>query len=240
VREGERLLAETRETLRLNEMFTAALSHDLRTPLNAVVAGAVLLKESGSSELTTKVATRILSSGRRMSEMIEQLLDLSRARLSGGIVVEPQAMELKPLVERIVSEAQATAPGRTFQMTCRGDLQGCWDEGRLGQVLSNLVINAVRHGTPGVITVSALAGEPDHVSLAVANSGTIPSHLHAQLFDPFRRGNKLPSRSDGLGLGLYIVKQIVDAHGGTIELRSDEQAGTSFVVQLPRLPKGPR
>jgi len=234
VRERERLLEETRETLRLNEMFTAALSHDLRTPLNAVVAGAALLTESAESALTTRIAERILSSGRRMTEMIEQLLDLSRARLSGGIAVDRQPMDLRTLTDRIVAEAQATAPQRSIQLRAGSSLTGNWDEGRLGQVVSNLVTNAIRHGAAGPIVVTVAGDEPSRASLSVQNGGVIPERLRAQLFDPFRGADDAPSRSEGLGLGLYIVKQIVDAHGGSIEVRSDEQTGTSFVVTLPR------
>ena len=216
VRERERLLEETRETLRLNEMFTAALSHDLRTPLNAVVAGAALLTERAESALTTRIAERILSSGRRMTEMIEQLLDLSRARLSGGIAVDRQPMDLRTLTDRIVAEAQATAPQRSIQLRAGSSLTGNWDEGRLGQVVSNLVTNAIRHGAAGPIVVTVAGDEPSRASLSVQNGGVIPERLRAQLFDPFRGADDAPSRSEGLGLGLYIVKQIVDAHGGSI------------------------
>ena len=233
VRERERLLSETRETLRLNEMFTAALSHDLRTPLSAIVAGAAMLA-GGERELERRVAERILSSGRRMTEMIDQLLDLSRARLSGGIAITPEPLDLRALAERIVNEVHTGAPGATVEISQEGDLAGCWDGGRLGQVLSNLLTNAIRHGQVGAIRVELVGRDPAEVELAVHNAGVINESVRGQLFDPFRAGNSALSRKEGLGLGLYIVKQIVAAHGGTIEVQSDEPTGTRFTLKLPR------
>jgi two-component system sensor histidine kinase/response regulator len=233
VRERERLLAETRETLRLNEMFTAALSHDLRTPLGAIVAGAALL--SGSDpERERRVAERILSSGRRMTEMIDQLLDLSRVRLSGGIAVSSARMDLRALAERIVGELRISAPSAVIETTANGDLFGEWDEGRLAQVLSNLLANAIRHGQAGTVGLALRGDDPASVALSVQNAGVIAEGVRACLFDPFRAGGATLSRKEGLGLGLYIVKQIVEAHGGRVEVQSDAASGTRFTVTLPR------
>jgi signal transduction histidine kinase len=233
VRERERLLTETRETLRLNEMFTAALSHDLRTPLGAIVAGASLLT-GGEQERDRKVAERILSSGRRMTEMIDQLLDLSRARLSGGIAIAPQRVDLRALAERIVGELRISAANAAIETSASGDLFGDWDEGRLSQVLSNLLGNAIRHGEAGTVGLALRGEEPDSVIFSVHNGGTIPDDVRAGLFDPFRAGGAAKSRKEGLGLGLYIVKQIVEAHGGRVEVQSDGATGTRFTVTLPR------
>jgi signal transduction histidine kinase len=234
VSERERLLRETRETLRLNEMFTAALSHDLRTPLNAVIAGAALIGQTGTEPTVKKVAERILSSGRRMTEMIEQLLDLSRARLSGGIGIAPQPTDLRGVAERIVSEVQAASPSAVIELVASADLQGEWDEVRLSQVLSNLLTNAVRHGADGTIRVWLEGTQPNRVSLCVQNPGVIADEVRSQLFDPFRAGGAFQTRREGLGLGLYIVKQIVEAHAGSIEVASDEEHGTRFTIRLPR------
>jgi two-component system sensor histidine kinase/response regulator len=234
VSERERLLRETRETLHLNEMFTAVLGHDLRTPLNAVVAGASLLTQMQSEPHAKNVAERILSSGRRMTEMIDQLLDLSRARLSGGFAIVRAPMDLKALLERIVAEVQATAPQRRIVLETAGELTGDWEEGRLGQLLSNLLTNAIRHGAEGAISVHASGSEPDQVSFSVHNSGAIAPHVRERLFDPFRAGGDPLTRSGGLGLGLFIVKQIVEAHGGKIAVSSSAADGTRFEVQLPR------
>jgi len=234
VKERERLLRETRETLRLNEMFTAVLSHDLRTPLNAVVAGASLLTQMASEAPAKGVAERILSSGRRMTEMIDQLLDLSRVRLSGGFAIVRQSMDFKALLERIVVEAQATAPQRRIVLETVGDLEGAWEEGRLGQLVANLLTNAIRHGAEGAISVCASGTQPDHIMFTVQNAGAIAPHVRERLFDPFRAGSDSLTRSGGLGLGLFIVKQIVEAHGGQIMVSSSEADGTRFEVRLPR------
>jgi signal transduction histidine kinase len=234
VRERERLLRETRETLRLNEMFTAVLSHDLRTPLNAVVAGASLLTQMSEEARAKGVAERILSSGRRMTEMIDQLLDLSRVRLSGRFVVARQRMDLQVLLERIVAEAQATASQRAIVLETAGNLEGSWEEGRLGQLLANLLANAIRHGAAGPISVRASGMDAGYVTITVHNAGAIPAHVRDLLFDPFRSGTDPLTRSGGLGLGLFIVKQIVEAHGGEILVASSEAEGTRFEVRLPR------
>jgi signal transduction histidine kinase len=234
VSERERLLAETRETLRLNEMFTAALSHDLRTPLSAIVAGAALLASS-EPDGQKRVAERILSSGRRMTEMIDQLLDLSRARLSGGIAIAPARVDLRALAERIVGELRVSAPSAVLEIHASGDLFGDWDDGRLSQVLSNLLTNAIRHGRAGVVHIELAGDDPACVSLSVHNAGAIADEVRSQLFDPFRSGNATISRKEGLGLGLYIVNQIVEAHGGEIEVQSDPALGTRFTVTLPRV-----
>jgi signal transduction histidine kinase len=234
VHERERLLLETRETLRLNEMFTAALSHDLRTPLGAIVAGAALLSGT-EQEVQRRVAERILSSGRRMTEMIDQLLDLSRARLSGGIAVTPARLDLRALAERIVGELRISAPNAVLEIAASGDLVGEWDDGRLSQVLSNLLTNALRHGQAGTVRVELVGTEPLFVKLSVHNAGVIAADVRSQLFDPFRSGNATLSRKEGLGLGLYIVKQIVEAHRGDIEVESDAATGTRFTITLPRV-----
>jgi two-component system sensor histidine kinase/response regulator len=233
VRERERVLAETRETLRLNEMFTAALSHDLRTPLGAIVAGASLLVGS-EQEVQRRVAERILSSGRRMTEMIDQLLDLSRARLSGGIAIAPQRIDLRALADRIVGELRIGAPHAVLEVSVIGDLFGDWDDGRLSQVLSNLLGNAIRHGQAGTVRLELHGNDAAHVSLSVHNHGVIGEEVRGELFDPFRSGHATLSRKEGLGLGLYIVKQIVEAHAGSIEVESDAVSGTRFTVKLPR------
>ena len=115
-----------------------------------------------------------------------------------------------------------------------GDLHGSWDEGRLAQVLSNLVGNAVRHGAPTCLITIHLDGKADEVAAAVHNGGHIPADLIPRLFEPFHSGQGKRTRAEGLGLGLYIVEQIVLAHGGEVTVRSTEDEGTTFRVSLPR------
>ena len=232
VEEREHLLREMHETLRLNEMFTAALGHDLRTPLGAIMAGAALLSERGDA---SRVAQRIMSSASRMAEMIEQLLDLARARLAGGIVVAARATDLMPIVDRIVTETRTQAPTLPISVEASGDTRGDWDDGRLGQVLANLLSNAVKHGRKGgPIRVTLAGSDATLVRVTVHNEGAIPEQHLPHLFDPFHSADKRPHGKDGLGLGLFIVQQIVRAHGGEVSVSSNAQSGTTFVVSLPR------
>jgi signal transduction histidine kinase len=228
-------LTERTETLRLNEMFAAVLGHDLRTPLAAVLASAQLLQDAPSEEVVRRAAARIASSGERMRRMIDDVLDLSRARLGGGLAVRPSAADLGAVVRRVLPELQAAAPDRVIDVRDEGDLSGRFDADRMAQVVSNLVGNAIEHGQPGTpISVRLDGTAPGAVRVAVANAGAIAPELLPRVFDPFRREDRQPGRQDGLGLGLYIAQQIVEGHGGAITVES--AAGrTTFQVVLPRL-----
>lgn len=235
ISERERLIREVQETLRLNEMFAAALGHDLRSPLSAIMTGASLLIARGTDEKTMAIGSRILSSGSRMARMIEQLLDLSRARLAGGIPVSPAPAQLQEVAERVLAELQSTARGRTLDLVMTGELEGTWDEQRIAQVLSNLVGNAIEHGDPrGAVSVRVDGTAPGEVVVTISNPGVIPAEDLPHLFAPFRSGHHTGRRSEGLGLGLYIVDQIVKAHAGTVRVTSSEAEGTTFEVRLPR------
>jgi signal transduction histidine kinase len=226
-------LHERTETLRLNEMFSALLAHDLRNPLSAILASANLLQRRNSDANSQETASRILTSGNRMARMIEDVLDLARARLGGGIAVRRRATDFKALVERVIREHQAAAPGRVIESTFEGELSGEWDPDRIAQVASNLIGNALKHGdveVPVIVTLES-TGE-DRVTLRVENGGTIAPNILEHLFDPFRGGERA-GRGDGLGLGLYIVSQIVRAHGGEVDVKTGD-AQTSFRVCLPR------
>jgi two-component system, sensor histidine kinase and response regulator len=228
-------LREKTETLRLNEMLTAVLSHDLRSPLNAVMTCALLIERSSTEEPVKQTAGRILSSGRRMSRMIEDMLDMARARLAGGIPLKREPADLGALVSRVVSEIQAAHPERKIEVERTGDLGGNWDGERLAQVASNLLGNALQHGdASGAVRVAVDGTRADAVMIKVENSGTIPADLLPQLFDPFRGARRQTGRTEGLGLGLYIVQQIVIAHGGNVDVQSGNDNGTTFIVRIPR------
>jgi two-component system, sensor histidine kinase and response regulator len=228
-------LKERTETLRLNEMFSALLAHDLRNPLSAILASAQLLKRRSSDPHAQEAAGRITSSGKHMGRLIEDMLDLARARLAGGIVVQREPTDLRVLVERVVSEHQAAAEGRRIETSYRGDCAGQWDHERIAQVASNLIGNALKHGEDGApVEVSVDGAAPSEVALTVANAGTIPPEIVGRLFDPFSSGKRPAGRSEGLGLGLYIVYQIVKAHGGAVEVQTGEDNRTCFRVAVPR------
>jgi two-component system sensor histidine kinase/response regulator len=228
-------LQERTETLRLNEMFSALLAHDLRNPLSAILASAQLLQRRTSESYTKESAARIVASGLRMSRMIEDMLDLARARLAGGIVVKREFRDLKALIDPVVAEHRAAAPGRSIDVACSGSFAGYWDGERVAQVASNLIGNALKHGKADGAVQVRLDGEADEsVVLSVVNEGTIPPELIDHLFDPFRSGQRPGGRSDGLGLGLYIVYQIVKAHHGRVTVESGAAERTVFRVVMPR------
>jgi signal transduction histidine kinase len=229
-------LRERTETLRLNEMLTAVLSHDLRSPLNAVLTSAVLIQRRSTEQQVVDTAARILSSGKRMSRMIEDMLDMARARLAGGIPLKREAADLGALVDRVVGEIQAAYPDRRIDIQKAGDLNGNWDGERLAQVVSNLLGNALQHGDEAdAVKVNVTGTESEAVEITVENSGTIPADLLPRLFDPFRGAQRQTGRTEGLGLGLYIVHQIVLAHGGSVDVISGGGDNrTRFSVRIPR------
>jgi signal transduction histidine kinase len=231
--ERERLADELREMLRLNEMFVAAVSHDLRSPLSTVLMGSSVLDAKLEDPTLKRTVARMRSSAERMGGMLDQLYDLARVRLAGGIAIDPAPMDAKRLVSRVVEEFRLTHPECPIVVEDDGGATlGTWDEQRLGQILSNLIGNALRHGDrQAPVRVRVLGLSPSLV-LEVQNGGVIAPSVREHLFDPFRRGTR-PSR-DSLGLGLYIVRQIVVAHGGSIDVVSSEGDGTLFRVRLPR------
>ena len=228
-------LAERTEALHMNELLTAALGHDLRNPLSAMMMSAQLLKRRSTDASLVRAAERIVSSGMRMGQMIEDLLDVVRARLGGGIVVNLASANLGAILETVVQEMRAAQPDVRINVFQDGNLQGTWDAGRLAQVFSNLLGNAVQHGAGGGGIDVRLNGEhADRVSFSVTNAGVIPPELLRDVFVPFRGGTKSSTRSEGLGLGLYIVQHIVRAHNGHVEVQSGTDNQTTFRVQLPR------
>ncbi|WDZ98463.1 HAMP domain-containing sensor histidine kinase [Herbaspirillum sp. WKF16] len=228
-------LRERTETLRLNEMFVAILGHDLRNPLGAVLMAATLLQRTYREEVAQKASQQIINSSKRMAKLIENMLDLARARLAGGIGLTRESARLGEVVERVVQEYQATYPDCVIERKIQGEDAGHWDADRLGQVAANLLGNALQHGTPGRPVRIGIDGRDEQwLALTVANEGVIPAQVLPNIFDPFRGGERVYGRNEGLGLGLYIAQQVVAAHGGEIGVRSDGEAQTVFTVRIPR------
>ncbi len=232
-------LSDRTETLRMNEMFSALLAHDLRNPLSAILASAQLLKNRSRDEQNRQTADSILACGRRMGRLIEDMLDLARARLGGGIVVKPQEADFRALVERVLEEHRSAAPERRIETHFAGDLAGRWDAERIAQVASNLIGNALKHGEGTVpVQVTVDGSQSEKVTLSVENGGVIAPGVREHLFDPFHgadRSTVRGVREDGLGLGLFIVDQIVKAHHGRVEVESGRGGCTVFRVEIPRV-----
>ena len=232
----------TEKMAQTREQFLDILGHDLRDPLNSILVGATMLTKSETLDVRhVGVATRIVNSAGRMNRMVSDLLDLTRTRLGVGIPVTPKPTDLTPVCQQVVAELEAIHPDCRLQFESKGDLHGEWDSDRLSQVVSNLVANALQYGCEdGPVRVVAQA-HADEVVLRVHNDGPpISEDAMKKIFEPMVRqptqnGDK---HTTGLGLGLYIAREIVTAHGGTIAVASAEKEGTTFTVQIPRrLPK---
>ncbi len=234
LREREHREAEHRHVLELQQQLLGIVGHDLRTPLNAIAGSAALLARAPDLPTSrVRAAQRILSSAGRMSRMIHDLLDYTRARV-GGLVLSPERVHLGELCRRVAQEVLASRPERTIRFTEQGDLEGQWDPARLEQVFSNLVANACHHGADGSPIAVRITGAQGGVEVEVHNEGPpIPAHLLPHIFEPFRRGTAERATDDGLGLGLFIAHTLVAAHGGTIEVVTGA-GGTTFRVALPR------
>jgi signal transduction histidine kinase len=223
---------------RAKTMFLAILGHDLRTPLSAVLAAAnSLLLAEDEGNRTVKTAALILRSGARMSQLVSDLIDFTRTRLGDGLPLVRRPMDLGVAAQEVTEETQAAYPEHTMRLARSGDLRGSWDETRMKQALTNLIENAAQHVTPKTpVTVSA-SGDGEQVVLTVHNHGTpIPETERARIFEPLVQvaETSSPVITTHMGLGLYIVRQIVQAHGGTVDLESTETAGTAFTIKLPR------
>jgi signal transduction histidine kinase len=172
-----------------------------------------------------------------MAVMVGDLLELVRTRLGKRLPIEPALMDLADAAHAAIAEACAGNPECDPTVKVLGDTRGGWDAGRLGQLLQNLIGNALQHGLNKRDVTVTLSGEPDAVRLTVHNYGTpISEDAIGTIFDPLVRSTdeELGQPSTSLGLGLFIVKEVVDAHGGTIEVSSNEIDGTLFTVALPR------
>jgi PAS domain S-box-containing protein len=225
--------AEVEQTARFREQLIGVVGHDLRNPLTAIVTSAqLLLRFAGLTEKQSRVVGRISSSADRMARMIDDLLDFARTRLGGGFPIHPRRIDLREVCEHTMEELEFVYPTRTVRLEAEGDLWGSWDPDRMAQAISNLVGNALQHSADDGEVRVTLRGEPEDVVLRTHNRGPpIPADMMPHVFEPGRRGD---ARSGGLGLGLYIVQQIVLAHGGNIEARSLPEDGTTFTVVLPR------
>lgn len=225
------------DALRLSELFMGILGHDLRNPLNTLFIGTQVLAAQLTDERQLAMLRRMKAAGQRMSDMIEQLLDLTRARLGGGVGFSraSERVDVGSLVMRTVEELRIAHPERELLVELHGDCTLVGDEHRLLQLFSNLVANALQHGTPGTPTRVIADGSEPCIVVRVHNSGIIPAKLLPTLFDPFRaREGREGSASGGLGLGLFIAQQVALAHGGTVSVESSEPVATTFTVRLPR------
>lgn len=227
-------MEELREALQMNELFISVLGHDLRTPLSAVMNGAELIQRMESEGKVADIARRIHSSADRMEKMVRQLLDVAKIR-SGGIALTKTEADLREVGERILLEMEHVAPDCDIRLHCEGPTQSYFDPDRMAQVLSNLVGNAVQHGQSGCPVEICIDGSQEkQVCIRVKNQGAMPAHTLENVFKPYYSASENSNSRSGLGLGLYIVKEFVQAHDGEVSVNSNAEEGTVFEVALPR------
>jgi signal transduction histidine kinase len=236
----QRLLdpSELKRNMELYERVIAIVGHDLLNPLGAVILRASALKtEPGIPPKAVHVASRILASAERMRRIVGDLFELGSARLSGGMEVKPAPTDAHKLCSRIVEELQMVYPGREIRLRVEGDGNGLWDAARLEQVVSNLIANGLHYSPDDApVTVESRGAEMDWTFSVHSLGEVISPEALRHLFEPFRRGPggggtvAVPH----LGIGLFIVRRIVQAHRGTVEVTSGPAEGTVFAVRLPK------
>ena len=225
-----------REAAVLRDQFMAVLGHDLRNPIAAIAAGiSMLTKREQLSDSGRTILSDMSSSLERASSLIDDVLDLARGTLGGGFVIARNAdAPLVPVLEQVVTEVRAIAASHRIDAVIEIDEPVCCDRGRIAQLASNLLSNALTHGAPDRPIRFEARTSDDLFVLWVANAGEpIPGDVQARLFQPFFRGDARPSRQ-GLGLGLFIASEIARAHGGTLEVTSTSEE-TRFTFTMPRM-----
>ena len=235
---AESTAAYAEQVNRSRDIFLAILGHDLRAPLQAVkMSTEMLLRKAPLDSKGLSLVGNIQNGARHMGAMVSDLLEFVRSRLGSSLPIEPKPMNLADAAREAIAEACAGRPDCQVHLHTDGDTQGQWDRGRIDQLLQNLIGNALQHGLNGQVPTLSLDGTADSVELRMHNFGPpIPQAALGTVFDPLVRSatEELGSNSTSLGLGLFIVKEVVQAHRGTIEVASSEAAGTTFTVVLPR------
>jgi signal transduction histidine kinase len=223
-------------------VFLGILGHDLRSPLQAISHSAEYLMHANAMEnmesMASELGARMQGSVNRMAGMIDNLLDFTQSRISGGIKIHPAETDLSGVARQIIGEFRLNNPGRLIHNNIEGDCKGYWDATRIAQIYQNLISNALQYGDREQAVSVTTRSLPDEVVIQVHNHGTpIPQEEQARLFDLLHRrahseGAEISRKN--LGLGLFIVREIVSAHCGTITVESTEAKGTYFVVRLPK------
>jgi len=234
------------EVARSRDTFLAILGHDLRSPLSAIANSSLYLGAPGllPGGAPLEAARRISRSAARMSSMIKDLLEYTRTRLGRAIPISPEPASMEEICRIAFDEMRAAYPERIFKLETSGPLQGRFDAERIHQVLANLLNNAVQHGARSQPIILRAHGDADRITLQVKNHGRpIPPDQLQVIFNPLVQippalvdEDSAPSTS--LGLGLYIAREIVAQHGGTMAAESSDRDGTIFSARLPRAPAG--
>ena len=220
------------------QVFLGVLGHDLRAPLGVIVMTSELLSRMTQDTRFTEQTERIIRSGRRMSKLLDDLLDYSRTALGMGMRIVRTEADLKEALDEEIDLLRAAFPDVKIKFDSAGSTRGQFDASRIREALSNLVANAAKYGDRGAEILVTLTGEREEIELVVRNKGaTLPSSSLAALFEPIQRGPSAAAtgEEESLGLGLFIVREIVRAHGGEVTA-STSQDTTAFTVRVPNKP----
>lgn len=237
---AESIASYSRAVEASRNVFLGILGHDLRTPLGAILLGADVLRRSeGLGARATKISSQIYTSVKRASQIVGDLLDLTRCQMGPGIPVKKERLDLLPLCERIVDEIRAFHLSTDILFEKKAPAGGEFDGARMEQVFSNIISNAVQHGDNQHPIEVALHVTDESVVFSVHNSGEpIPDDVLPFIFNPMGRFSQHSiidhGPSEGLGLGLFIASEIVTSHGGVIEVISNQERGTTFLVTIPK------
>jgi signal transduction histidine kinase len=228
----------TLQTSSAAELFIGILGHDIRNPLGTILMSSEVLVRTG--QLTRDAAAPIVNAAARIKAIVEQVVDFTRGQSDGVMPITRVPGNLAQQLAKVVQETQVRHPARRVRLEGVGDFEGEWDEGRMGQLLSNLLGNALLYGARESEVTAKMWSQPDCVYLSVHNDGpAIPEGERERIFRPLERGLQFDAQGErrepsGLGLGLYICREIVRSHGGTLLLDSSDEHGTTFTAKLPR------
>jgi signal transduction histidine kinase len=224
--------AELSAALDYRDRMLGILSHDLKNPLGVILASSYVLENAALDDTQKRSLARVTSAAGRIDRMIKDLLDYTRARMDRALPIARREVDLHEVCKQAMDELRLLNPRRVIRLDCQGPMSGSFDPDRVARVVGNLVNNALRYGDPDTPIDVSLRRAKSGIVLEVHNHGPpIPPDLLPHIFEAFQRAPD--AGGEGLGLGLYIVKQIVDAHGGSIAVRSTQAEGTTFSVLWP-------
>lgn len=231
IQEAQAALEQVTAANRAKDLYMGVLGHDLRNPLGAILMSArmMLMRDSLAPDDRQSV-NRVARNAERMAALIRDILDYTRGQAAGGIPVSPRMTDMGDICAAMLDEVQLLHADRAIKLSTIGSLHGHWDRERVEQVVSNLLTNALTHSKSD-IDLSVDGRDEGEVVVSLHNAGAIPQDQQATLFEPFRKGS---GSKIGLGLGLYIVSEIMRAHGGAVEVTSTVRDGTTFTTRWPR------
>ena len=222
------------EEVMLRERLAAIVGHDLRNPLSAISMAAQMLSPK-VAHTDEHLVDRIQRSAKRMTRMIGLILDFSRIRSGRSFDLLFESADLRHICQSVIDEYRLSTPNQEITLSIEGQTSALIDSDRIAQLLSNLIGNAIQHGTRGPVDVAVYKTDANALAIEVHNLGPpIPKAVQPHLFEAFHRGPEAASHGSSIGLGLFIADEIVRAHGGSIAVRSPDRNGTTFKVIIPR------